>query len=54
MVQVFSKNVELHVYQGFASIDIPYGAGSTVPREGFDSSVIMTFFWCVLAVTLPI
>ena len=30
------------------------GAGSTVPREGFDSSVIMPFSWCVMAVTLPI
>ena len=30
-------------------------AGSTVPREGFDSSVIiMPFSWCVVAVTLPI
>ena len=27
---------------------------STVPREGFDSSVIMPFPWCVVAVTLPI
>ena len=25
----------------------------TVTREGFDSSVIMPFFWCVMAVTLP-
>ena len=30
------------------------GAGSTVPREGFKSSVIMPFCWCVVAVTLPI
>ena len=30
------------------------GAGNTVPREGFDSSVIMPFSWCVVAVTLPI
>ena len=30
------------------------GAGSTVPREGFDSGVIMPFSWCVVAVTLPI
>ena len=28
------------------------GAGSRVPREGFDSSVIMPFSWCVVAVTL--
>ena len=33
---------------------LPCGAGSTVPREGFDSSVIMPFPWCVVAVTLPI
>ena len=30
------------------------GAGSTVPREGFDSSVSMPFVWCVVTVTLPI
>ena len=30
------------------------GAGSTVPSEGFDSSVIMPFSWCVVAVTLLI
>ena len=33
---------------------LPCGAGSTVPREGFDSSVIMPFSWCVVVVTLPI
>ena len=33
---------------------LPCGAGSTVPREGFDSSVIMPFSWCAVAVTLPI
>ena len=35
---------------------LQWGAGSTVPREGFDSSVtsIMPFSWCVVAVTLPI
>ena len=33
---------------------LPCGACSTVPREGFDSSVIMPFSWCVVAVTLPI
>ena len=26
----------------------------TYPREVFDSSVIMPFSWCVVAVTLPI
>ena len=30
------------------------GAGSTYPREDFDSSVIMPFSWCVVVVTLPI
>ena len=33
---------------------LPCGAGSTVPREGFDSSVIMPFPLCVVAVTPPI
>ena len=33
---------------------LPCGAGSTVHLEGFDSSVIMPFSWCVVAVTLPI
>ena len=33
---------------------LPCGAGSTVPREGFDSSVIMPFSWCFAAVILPI
>ena len=33
---------------------LPCGGGSTVPREGFDSSVIMPFSWCVVAVTLLI
>ena len=33
---------------------LPCGAGSTVPREGFDSCVIMPFSWCIVAVTLPI
>ena len=33
---------------------IDFFLGSTVPREGFDSSVIMPFSWCVVAVTLPI
>ena len=33
---------------------LPCGAGSTVLREGFDSSVIMPFSWCVVTVALPI
>ena len=32
---------------------LPCGAGSTAPREGFDSSVI-PFSWCVVAVTPPL
>ena len=35
-------------------LPLPCGAGSTVPREGSDSSVIKPFSWCVVAVTLPI
>ena len=33
---------------------LPCGATTTVPREGFDSSVIMPFSWCVVTVALPI
>ena len=33
---------------------LPCVAGSTVPLEGFDSSVSMPFSWCVVAMTLPI
>ena len=33
---------------------LPCGAGSTVPREGFDSNVIMPFSWCGVTVTLTI
>ena len=33
---------------------LPCGAGSTVSHDGFDSSVIMPFSWCVLAMTLPL
>ena len=36
------------------SSEIVIGAGSTVPCEGFDLSVIMPFSWCVVAVALPI
>ena len=45
-----------HLYFTFLShlFPLPCEAGSTVPREGFDSSVIMHFSWCVVAVTLPI
>ena len=43
------------VFNIFVTI-VPFavGAGSSVPREGFDSSVIMRFPWCAVAVTLPI
>ena len=34
--------------------NLPCEAGSKVPREGFDSSVIMPFYWCVVAVSFPI
>ena len=33
---------------------LPCGAGSTDLREGLDSSVIMPFSWCVVAVTRPL
>ena len=49
-------NASVLLYFTFLSHLFPLqcGAGSTVPREGFDSSVIMPFSWCVVAVTLPI
>ena len=33
-------------------VPLPCEAGSTVPREGFDSSAIFTFSWYVVAVTI--
>ena len=33
---------------------LPCGAGSTVPRQGFDSSVVMPFSLCVVALALPL
>ena len=47
---------QLILYFTFLSHLFPLlcGAGSTVLREGFDSSVIMPFSWCVVAVKLPI
>ena len=51
-----SNSASVLLYFTFLShlFPLPCGAGSTVPREGFDSSVIMPFSWCVVAVTLPI
>ena len=51
-----SEFLTLNLYFTFLShlFPLPCGAGSTVPHEGFDSSVIMSFSWCVVAVTLPI
>ena len=45
----YSRNKKLQ-----AVLYLPCGAGSVVPREGLNSSVIMPFSWCVVAVTLPI
>ena len=51
-----SDSASVLLYFTFLShlFPLPCGAGSTVPREGFDSSVIMPFSWCVVAVTLSI
>ena len=51
-----SDSASVLLYFTFLShlFPLPCGAGSTVPRKGFDSSVIMPFSWCVVAVTLPI
>ena len=51
-----SDSASVLLYFTFLShlFPLPCGAGSTVPREGFDSSVIMPSSWCVVAVTLPI
>ena len=51
-----SDNASGLLYLTFLSLffPLPCGAGSTVPRAAFDSSVIMRFSWCVVAVTLPI
>ena len=46
--------IPLSIADGICVWTLPFGAGSTVPREGFDSSVIMPFSWCVVALTLPI
>ena len=47
-----SDSASVLLYFTFLShlFPLPCGAGSTVLREGFDSSVIMPFSWCVVAV----
>ena len=53
--QLTAEDLELDSFTFLSHLfPLPCGAGSTVPREGFDSSVIMPFSWCVVAVTLPI
>ena len=51
-----SDSASVLLYFTFLShlLPLPCGAGSTVPREGLDSSVIMPFCWFVVAGTLPI
>ena len=51
-----SDSASVLLYFTFLShlFPLPCGAGSIVPREGLDSSVIMLFSCCVVAVTLPI
>ena len=51
-----SDSASVLLYFTFLShfLPLPCGAGSTVPREGFDSSVIMPFFLFVVAVALQI
>ena len=53
----YSDSASVVLYFTFKSrvFILPYGAVSTVPREGFCSSVIMPFsLCCVVAVTVPI
>ena len=47
-----SDDASVLLYFTFLShlFPLPCGAGSTVPRKGFESSVIMPFSWCVVAV----
>ena len=51
-----SNSASVLLYFTFLShlFPLPSGAGSRVPREGFDPSVIVPFSWCVVAVTLPL
>ena len=61
-VSPLASHKNKHIYKSWAlwkkesplMFPLPCGAGSTVPREGFDSSVIMPFSWCVVVATLPI
>ena len=54
----YSDSASVLFYFTFLSHLFPLPCGactcSTVPREGFDSRVIIPFSWCVVAVTLPI
>ena len=47
-----SDSASVFLYFTFLShvFPLPCGAGSIVPREGLDSSFIMPFSWCVMAV----
>ena len=49
-----SASVLLLFYIFVTLVPFAVGAGRTVPREGFDSSVIMPFSWCAVAVKHPI
>ena len=51
-----SDSVSVLLYFTFLSylFPLPCEAGSTIPGEGFDSSVIMPFSWCFVTVTFPI
>ena len=51
-----SDSASVLLYFTFLSHLFPLqcGFGSTVPREGFDSSVIMPYSWCVVAVHFQI
>ena len=51
-----SDSASVLLYFTFLShlFPLPFGAGSTYPRKGFDSSIITPLSWCVLAVTLLI
>ena len=51
-----SDSASVLLYFTFLShlLPLPCGAGGAVPREGFDSSVIVPFSCCVMAVPLPL
>ena len=52
-VKVFQKKQKIAKITSHL-FPLPCGAGSTIPHAGFESSVIMPFSWCVVAVTVPI